>query len=253
MKVLSFDVGIKNLAYCVLSGSPTRYSIQAWDVVNLTAPHKCTACAQPAQYTHEEAAYCAKHLEKAGGRMRPKGVAATALRKLTKPQLLKTMHDYGMDEVDAKSRKTILHELFDSYLSQRYAEPITAARASSMPLEVITYALNTALKGTTDFDGVDVVVIERQMKSKMTAVGAMLGYHFTDRGVTVKFLSARHKLTVGGTPYEKRTYKQRKTDGIAMCKDRIPATWQAKLAKSNKKDDLSDAFLQGLWYLENNS
>jgi len=35
MKILSFDVGIKNLAYCILSVEDNDFKILEWDVLNI--------------------------------------------------------------------------------------------------------------------------------------------------------------------------------------------------------------------------
>ena len=36
IKILSFDVGIKNLAYCILSLDNNKYNIYDWGIINLT-------------------------------------------------------------------------------------------------------------------------------------------------------------------------------------------------------------------------
>merc|ERR1711968_168286 len=36
IKILSFDVGIKNLAYCILSLDNNQYNIYEWGIINLT-------------------------------------------------------------------------------------------------------------------------------------------------------------------------------------------------------------------------
>jgi hypothetical protein len=51
-------------------------------------------------------------------------------------------------------------------------------------------------------------------------------------------------------------YKQRKKLGIQTCNEIISndfrfQTWHSFFQKHNKKDDLSDCFLQGIWYLRN--
>ena len=39
MRILSFDVGIKNLAYCLIDTTPTQqFNIVEWDVINLCGP-----------------------------------------------------------------------------------------------------------------------------------------------------------------------------------------------------------------------
>ena len=35
MKILSIDVGIKNLAFCLLENFENTYFIKEWDVINL--------------------------------------------------------------------------------------------------------------------------------------------------------------------------------------------------------------------------
>ena len=35
MKILSIDVGIKNLAFCILESYENKYVIKEWDVINL--------------------------------------------------------------------------------------------------------------------------------------------------------------------------------------------------------------------------
>ena len=41
--IISFDVGIKNLAYCIIDNSGETYEITQWDVANLCG-EKPTCC-----------------------------------------------------------------------------------------------------------------------------------------------------------------------------------------------------------------
>lgn len=58
MKVLSIDVGIKNLAFCLLEKTETSYKIVKWDSINVadTETHICCAveknkqCEKPAKF-----------------------------------------------------------------------------------------------------------------------------------------------------------------------------------------------------------
>ena len=40
MKILSIDVGIKNLAFCILENLDNKYIIKEWDVINLCKKQK---------------------------------------------------------------------------------------------------------------------------------------------------------------------------------------------------------------------
>ena len=44
MKLISFDVGIKNMAYCILSVSGEMFSIDSWDVLNLIDQEEKQPC-----------------------------------------------------------------------------------------------------------------------------------------------------------------------------------------------------------------
>ena len=74
MKILSIDVGIKNLAFClfVKSQSADHFKISKWDVVNLSEEEtlKCgfveknELCNKPAKFKKDDKCYCAKHSKK---------------------------------------------------------------------------------------------------------------------------------------------------------------------------------------------
>ena len=44
MKILSFDVGIKNLAFCLLNVKNGKHTIDKWDVINLCDDDTNKAC-----------------------------------------------------------------------------------------------------------------------------------------------------------------------------------------------------------------
>jgi hypothetical protein len=54
---------------------------------------------------------------------------------------------------------------------------------------------------------------------------------------------------------EKMDYKQRKKLGVQTCFEMVNTDfrfkeWETFFSKHNKKDDLSDCFLQGMWYIK---
>lgn len=62
MKVLGFDIGIKNLSYCVLN---EHYDILHWGIINVLDHEitSCCVCDKPAKYK-EEKYFCGRHKTK---------------------------------------------------------------------------------------------------------------------------------------------------------------------------------------------
>ena len=64
MKVVSIDVGIKNMAFCVLSKEEDASSkVETWDIINVAeeTPKKCGCCIKPAKFKKNDTYYCLKH------------------------------------------------------------------------------------------------------------------------------------------------------------------------------------------------
>lgn len=60
MKVLSIDIGIKNLAHCLFNVNNGIHII-GWDVINLTNEYKCKICNKKAIYQENYDYFCKKH------------------------------------------------------------------------------------------------------------------------------------------------------------------------------------------------
>ena len=100
--------------------------------------------------------------------------------------------------------------------------------------------------------GSDKVIFEQQPDKRMMAVQAMMHMWFVCHGYEAKGVSAIHKLTNMVTIDDAtKTYKGRKKTGIVHATALVPEKWKDYMLKHPKKDDLADAFLQGLWFMEN--
>ena len=106
----------------------------------------------------------------------------------------------------------------------------------------------------------DKILIENQISpiaNRMKTVQGMLAQFFIMKGVEdIVFVSAANKLKLF-MGKDKTTYNERKKIGIEITKNILNADKNIsdveQISNSNKKDDLADCFLQGLWYiLENN-
>ena len=74
MKILSIDVGIKNLAFCLFekSNEYEHFNITKWDIINLSESESLTCCFtdkngvcnKPAKFKKDNNCYCIKHSKK---------------------------------------------------------------------------------------------------------------------------------------------------------------------------------------------
>ena len=81
----------------------------------------------------------------------------------------------------------------------------------------------------------------------------MLAQYFIDRGnYNIEFMSAANKLKLFNSD-KKTTYTERKKLSIQYTRELLfqknMENHLDKFNKSNKKDDLADSFLQGIYYL----
>ena len=90
MKILSIDVGIKNLAFCLFNVESEKCSIIKWDVLNLCTleKEKCDLCNSNANYVKDINKYCTKHAKK---------VKDLAIPKYTDKQLQKKRHSEQLE------------------------------------------------------------------------------------------------------------------------------------------------------------
>ena len=100
MKVISFDVGIKNMAYCILEHTENGVFIDKWGVLNLmsddTISHTCDCmnipkskkatpkgCGKNAKYHKNNKYYCEKHAKNCSLYFIPtKDMSTPSLKKL---------------------------------------------------------------------------------------------------------------------------------------------------------------------------
>jgi hypothetical protein len=242
MKIISIDVGIKNLAYCVLEiDSAAENNVQAltilnWDSINLCENKelfKCIKCLKKASY------YC--YLEK--------------------------IEDYADDlENDAddlaNAKKTYWCSMHSKKIENTHAI-VEEAKVSANKMDLVSIGL--AIKKAFDarfasVDEISHIVIENQISpiaTRMKTIQGMLMQYFIMRGiVSLTFASAINKLKAFTDKKKKISYKDRKKLGIdvtARLVNDLPLlkdVWTDYFKNHQKKDDLADSFLQGVWYLQ---
>jgi len=258
LRVLSIDVGMKNLAYCLFEFAPDageiktpehvmqRASIVAWDTVNLCddgtaapAAPVCSAvgCKFAAKFAHSGTHYCTRHANASGYKMPllPSIASAKILKKMTLEQLKEFSGEYlsvSIPEKCEKSKLKLLQHLHDSiaaeYLVGVSLKPKVISAAS---LDLITIGRNMHRR----FDalphlaaGVDVVIIENQLSTlatRMKTLQGMITQYFIMRGVPdIRFISATNKLKLfskeedEGGKADKSDYADRKKRSIEITR-----------------------------------
>lgn len=283
MKVLSWDVGIINLAYCLIEYTDDKWEIIDWGIINLTNREKliCSSCGKNAScYTdinNNDKYYCKKHL--------PKDLTPPEFESyFTEDKTNKCMWSTEKNKCDKTCKyKSCQNEfycnthskaVFKKILDQYKIKPIKKKAVGVLSIDELKIELIKKLESRKNFLEANVILIENQpsMKNpKMKAISSTIFDYFLIRGIfdkevtnskitKVKFMSPSNKLKLadeGDTKKlvklkgdDSKTYKLTKALGIKYCKEMIEPfdNWKAVFNEHKKKDDLADSFLQGMYY-----
>jgi hypothetical protein len=228
MRLLSFDIGIKNMAYCFLSrvsdvNTANTLEILDWNILNLMdtevqAVYKCTCSkAQPKKKANcglENAALCGKkakyscpdgsgylcemHAKKSADYLMPtKDISPPAIKKLKVAELDAVAKKYGL--TCSGSKKETLETVLD-YLSKKTLKCILIKKKkTASETDLITVGRNmTRLLDELDHQDVTHVIIENQIStiaSRMKTIQGMLAQYYIMRGIdNIEFVSSFNKL-----------------------------------------------------------
>ena len=271
MKILSIDVGIKNLAFCLFEKSPTaeQFKVIKWDIINLSDEEifKCVftekniLCNKPAKFKKDDKCFCAKHSKK------QQYIIPTCEQKpsfINKQKISKLYEiaDNHTIKYDKKSKKTDLANLINEYIQKTYFETIESKKATEVDLFNIGVNIKNKFNETFKNEGkIDYVIIENQigpLAIRMKTIQGMIVQYFIMSNLNVQhieFISASNKLKDCDTK-DKEKYSDRKKLGIAKCLGILTTDFRFTenvdyFNGHKKKDDLSDSFLQGLWFINN--
>lgn len=267
MKILSIDVGIKNLAFCLFDvdcSTSQQLNILQWNVVNLTDDgtlKPCSVCNKPAKFKKNDTCFCNKH-----AKAHTQYLIPTAQQKwsVIAKQKLASLHEMAETfklSYDPKIKKTDLVTLIQEHIQETCFEVIETTKSNDMNLYTIGQQLKRHFNELfKEVDRIEHVIIENQigpLAIRMKTIQGMLVQYFVMSHLNVEhieFISAANKLKDCDIQ-EKENYKDRKKMGIHKClgileKDSRLKEHCAFFNSHKKKDDLSDSFLQGIWYID---
>jgi len=269
MKILSIDVGIKNLAYCLFYVHKSKaIEIDSWDVINLAkdnSSNKCCGkyknndpCTHQAKYYHSAEYYCKTHAKKSNYIIPKKHLQKTYITKQKMDEIKTMCANYELDTSDCRVKKDYVERL-TSYLQTRLLTCVTQTNASQINLVVLGRNINTMFNNIFENHTIDCVIIENQISpiaNRMKTIQGMLAQYFIMKDTpTIEFVSSSNKLKGFVKDAKKLNYKDRKNTGIDIIhklsiNKLFLSKWIDFFDKHTKKDDLADCFLQGLWYLK---
>jgi hypothetical protein len=279
MKVVSIDVGIKNMAFCVMSTKEEEKeetpTVETWDIINVAeeTPKKCIHCLKSAKFKNNDIFYCLKHAKAEKQYIIPTSELKHAtINKQKIGQLVLLADKYKLKHDKEKIRKPELVSLIHKYIDDTCFENAVEVNASNVDL--ITVGRNIQKKFDAIFDSIvheiTHVIIENQISpiaNRMKTIQGMVAQYFIMKNSTIiiEFISSSNKLKMVAqdtdededakdTKGEKLDYTSRKKKGVVVCLDLLKHdnAMTAYLQTHKKKDDLADAFLQGIWYINKN-
>ena len=229
------------------------------------AKAEAKACNKPAKFIKDGKCYCLKH-SKLTNLLHPIAeLKQSFLNKQKHQNLIDIAAKYKLIVLDDTTtyKKSQLIEMLNTYSTNNCFLPVEKGNATKVDL--VTIGRNIQHR----FDEIlcdylltiDTIIIENQIgpiANKMKTIQGMLSQYFImkNNNISIDFISATNKLKDFVDKTVKMDYKERKKLGVQTCSnfvlnDTQYSEWAAFFAKHQKKDDLSDCFLQGLWYIKN--
>lgn len=286
MKVLSFDVGIKNMAYCCLLIDASNIQITDWGILDLlntnTINYSCNACVKTknkveklcnkkAKYKKDNHFFCEKHAKASKYILPSKNTKLPFLKKQKIDSLISICNTHLIYFNEKLKKDEIVNKLFEFY-QKNCLEELNNQKKLASEIDLIDVGRNMKqCLQNASFTDITHVVIENQLSpiaNRMKTIQGMLAQYFImiDENIDIQFISSSNKLKqFESTQNKSKTkndkneiitpnYKENKKDSVYFCNKIIENNielqkWKETLLVS-KKDDLADCFLQGLWYFK---
>jgi hypothetical protein len=215
--IVSFDIGIKNLAYCVFKTGPEGLSIVGWGIANLALQDavekpQCNCaksrasgpCGKTASYTYGEAQrFCKTHAKSSGKLIPTKELSAAAFKKMKIEELTTLCTKSGIGILNSDKKPDILAKVV-AHFAARTLVPVVVAKSKNAN-QIHLVEIGKRIK--TQFDEVfsrytpTHVILENQISpiaGRMNTIQGMVAQYFimrdTDDRLKIDFISSAGKL-----------------------------------------------------------
>ena len=259
-KILSIDVGIKNLAFCLLEINENKtITIIKWDIIDLTKTQEeneikigcsclkqqskskkpkqvsneiITLCNGVSKFTKNGIYYCLKHAKTQpflfpSNNLKPSFINKQKIGELIKiSNLIKFKDAQGENKLETLKKTEIVSQL-NHFITSNSFELIEIVNASKLDLVTIgkniQSNMNILLKEY--LEDIDTIIIENQISpiaNRMKTIQGMMAQYFIMKNTNIKidFVSSSNKLK-DFNKGEKLTYSDRKKLGIKKCAELI--------------------------------
>lgn len=279
MKIASFDIGIKNMAYCIFDICNNKLpEIVDWNIINLTndETHFCSTimkngknCKSKAKYEVNNQYLCEKH-SKQDGYLH----SLSHIKKMNKNQLIEFLNSKCI--CHNNNNKDYLLSKSLELCENKVLKKIVKSNANAVDLVNIGKNIKEKFENICHMNELHTVYIENQISpiaSRMKTIQGMLSQYFIMKyeDINIVFCSSINKLKHLEKIFEKydmhvdekleenneenngTKYRQHKKDAVYYCNKICEKEYKSwcHVLKTTKKDDLADCFLQGLYCIFN--
>ena len=225
-KIISFDIGIRNMAYCIFDISTPPLTISEWTVLNVgqiettATQHKCTCtkhipkskkenalqytCDKPAKFadpTHTKY-YCNVHAKTSGFILPKKIHEQSALKKHKAADLYAFIQPFMTPDTPPFTKKQEALDFAKTYFDTHSLKPIDQpVNQNVKEINLLTIGRNIKIlfDQSIQMSGATHVIIENQISplaNRMKTIQGMVAQYFIMKNsdIIIEFISSANKL-----------------------------------------------------------